>query len=99
MGCCGQSRALLRAAQPTPAVLVRPAPPPPRPNAAPPPAPQPTATGRSAVGLRYLEKQPVRVRGTVTGQMYHFSEGSSVRWVDARDAAALLRTRYFRRAV
>ena len=60
-------------------------------------APQPPA-GWSSVGLRYLEKSPIRVRGPVTGRQYEFSAVNSVRSVDARDAGSLLSTRFFARA-
>lgn len=52
--------------------------------------------GYSLVTLRYLEKSPILVRGTVTGQQYEFSGARPVQSVDARDAAALLQTRFFR---
>ena len=52
-------------------------------------------TGWSSVGVRYLEKSPIRVRGSATGTQYEFSAVNSVRPVDARDAEALLRTRFF----
>jgi hypothetical protein len=57
-------------------------------------ADQPPA-GWSAVGLRYLEKSPIRVQGPATGRKYEFSAVNSVRSVDARDAESLLRTRFF----
>jgi hypothetical protein len=52
----------------------------------------------SSVTLRYLEKSPILVRGPVTDQQYEFSGARPVQSVDARDAAALLRTRFFRPA-
>lgn len=55
---------------------------------------QPPA-GWSSVGLRYLEKSPIRVLGPATGRKYEFSAVNSVRSVDARDAESLLRTRFF----
>ena len=51
----------------------------------------------SSVGLRYLEKSPIRVRGPATGRQYEFSAVSPVQAVDARDAESLLRTRFFAR--
>lgn len=53
---------------------------------------------RSLVAIRYLETSPVLVVGGVTGTRYQFSSTSPVRGVDARDAAALIRTRFFRLA-
>jgi|ERR1019366_7515772 hypothetical protein len=51
----------------------------------------------SFVNLRYLEKSPILVRGPATGRQYDFSRARPVQAVDARDAEALLRTRFFRR--
>jgi hypothetical protein len=51
--------------------------------------------GWSSLRLRYLEKSPIRVRGAASGREYDFSAGNPVRQVDARDAEALLRTRFF----
>lgn len=52
----------------------------------------------SQVSLRYLESSPVRVRGPVTGIHYKFSGTRPIEAVDARDAPALMRTRFFRQA-
>jgi hypothetical protein len=51
--------------------------------------------GWSSVGVRYLEKSPIRVRGPVTGIQYEFSAVNAVRSVDSRDAESLLGTRFF----
>lgn len=51
--------------------------------------------GWPSVGLRYLEKSPIRVRGPATGKEYDFSAANPVRAVDRRDAESLLRTRFF----
>jgi hypothetical protein len=51
------------------------------------------APTRSASVVR--DRAPVRVRGPVTGQVYEFSGERPSRWVDARDADGLLRTRHF----
>jgi hypothetical protein len=51
--------------------------------------------GWSSVGLRYLERSPIRVRGPATGRQYEFSAVNSVQSVDARDAESLLNTRFF----
>ena len=48
--------------------------------------------------IRYLAQPPVQVGGAASGRMYQFSGSEPVQRVDARDAAALLRTRYFRAA-
>jgi len=96
--CCGQKRATmtqenvkqttlrsLSIATPAPAVnhLTQKA------SVAQPPA------GWSSVGLRYLERSPIRVRGPATGRQYEFSAVNSVLLVDARDAESLLNTRFF----
>jgi hypothetical protein len=52
----------------------------------------------SSIKVRYMESSPVRVRGLVTGSTYLFSASDSAQEIDARDAASLLNTRFFRRA-
>jgi len=46
--------------------------------------------------VRYRGTEAVIVQGTATGRRYGFSGGSPVQTVDARDAAALLRSGLFR---
>jgi len=53
-------------------------------------------TAPSSINVRYLEKSPIRVRGSVSGMFYEFSGPRAVQQVDARDAASLLNTRFFR---
>jgi hypothetical protein len=59
------------------------------------------ATGRKPavasrqVAIRFLGQGAVVVKGKVTGLGYAFSAAAPRRGVDARDAAALLRTRLF----
>ncbi len=96
--CCGQKRTALRS------TMMPPAPPTPRLEGssgfetpvssvqAPPAAP----VAHQTVNLHYLKNWPARVRGQVTGAVYEFSRSQPVRAVDPRDAAALLRTRFFR---
>jgi hypothetical protein len=48
--------------------------------------------------VRYLGAQPVRVRGTASGRIYHTSSAAPTLAIDARDAAALIRTGLFRAA-
>jgi hypothetical protein len=54
-------------------------------------------TPAQRVTVRYTASRPIRVRGTATGRVYHCSARSPVLAVDARDAAALIRTGLFRR--
>jgi hypothetical protein len=54
-------------------------------------------TGAGGVLVRYRDRVPVRVRGPLTGQVYEFSGERPSRWVDARDAEPLLRSRRFTR--
>ena len=54
------------------------------------------ATGSESV--RYLEHPSIVVRGPASGRQYAFSGTNPVLSVDARDASAFLRTRFFRRA-
>jgi len=56
------------------------------------------STPPAPINVRYLEKSPIRVRGSVSGIYYEFSGSRAVQNVDARDAASLLNTRFFRRA-
>jgi hypothetical protein len=56
------------------------------------------ASARSVIHLRYSESSPIQVRGPVTGNRYQFSRAQPLQAVDARDASALLDTRFFRRA-
>jgi hypothetical protein len=63
-----------------------------------PPVPAPaTATG-ARCALRYLARTPVVLRGAATGIEYRFDAQRAERLVDVRDAEALLRTPFFRRA-
>ena len=52
-------------------------------------------TWQSSMKLRYLENSPILVRG-LSGRQYEFSSVNPCQSVDARDAKALLRTRFFR---
>lgn len=60
--------------------------------------PPPIFMPYSSISVRYRENSPIRVRGTVSGRHYVFSNSRPVQLVDARDAASLLSTRFFRRA-
>lgn len=62
-------------------------------------SPAPLVRGHSGITLRYLERSPILVQGSVTGQHYRFSETQPIQVVDRRDAESLLRTRFFRRNV
>jgi hypothetical protein len=105
MGCCGQKRAALKSA-PLPTVT-RPSPNLPTATSQPtiagpqvtvyPQSAQPMST-RSSVVLRYTETSPILVSGLASGRQYQFSGSSPVQAVDARDVAALLRTRFFRQS-
>ena len=102
MGCCGQKRANFRASSSqaevaTPPLTQR--------------AVNEQIAARQAVAVRaasylsnyplvslhYLESSPIRVKGTVTNRFYEFSGTNPDQSVDARDAEALLHTRFFRR--
>ena len=48
------------------------------------------------ITLQYVGIPAVVVRGQATGRQYFFSAAQPVQQVDAGDAAAMLRTRYFR---
>jgi hypothetical protein len=55
-----------------------------------------SAALKGAVTLRYLERSPILVHGPATGRQYNFSADNPLQSVDRRDAAALVRTRFFR---
>ena len=57
---------------------------------------RPKTPGTRTVMVRYRGIEAVVVHGTATGRRYGFSGGSPVQMVDARDAAALLRSGLFR---
>lgn len=96
MGCCGQKRS--QPAMPAAARAVS-APVAQRRAGAGVGAPSGAGSGAArGVVLRYRDRARVRVHGPVTGQSYEFSAEHPTRWVDARDADALLRTRHFMRA-
>jgi hypothetical protein len=46
--------------------------------------------------VRYLRTPAIVVQGSATGRRYGFSAGSPVQAVEVRDAAALLRSGFFR---
>jgi hypothetical protein len=56
----------------------------------------PVSGESSMVSLLYTRQSPIQIRGTVSGQLYHFSSSAPVQAVDPRDLMALLRTRLFR---
>ncbi len=94
MGCCGKSRSTFIGQRP---VAARPAPSaslaasrPRAPVAAPAPG--------GLVALRSVAAGGMVVRGPATGRQYSFSTAAPVQMVEARDAAALLRTSWFRQA-
>jgi hypothetical protein len=98
MPCCGQKRAAFRSrpearvVSPTGPSPIEPA----RPRAPVPPA---QTARRAERKIQYTERSSVRVRGNATGRYYEFSGADSVQSVDARDAPALLATRFFRGAL
>ncbi len=61
-----------------------------------PPAPAPPSGGM--VALRSVSAGGMVVRGPATGRQYAFSAAAPVQMVEARDAAALMRTSWFRQA-
>lgn len=93
MGCCGKTRStfigqrpVVRSAPSSPLAVSRPR----APVAAPAPA--------GLVALRSVAAGGMVVRGPATGRQYAFSGAAPVQMVEARDAAALLRTSWFRQA-
>ena len=82
MGCCGQGRAAIRSTSSFDAPV------------------KPPAADRGVVRVlvRYLARAPVAVRGVHTGRMYSFDGEQAELHVQADDAAALLKSRFFVRA-
>ncbi len=98
MSCCGGKRAAFKS---IPSPVTRPAVEQPSPNDKQEFQSQqvPTTTSASSftsMAITYVEKSPILVRGPVTGQTYRFSAANPIQSVDVRDAAVLLRTRFFR---
>jgi hypothetical protein len=85
MACCGRRQSIPSQLQP-PAV------------SGPPGANMPAARG-STTELRYLDRGAIRIVGPITRTQYEFSVSAPVQSVDTRDAAVLLRTRYFKPAL
>jgi hypothetical protein len=56
------------------------------------------ANDARVVTVRYKESSRIVVEGPSTGRRYEFSGAKAVQSVDARDASALLNTRFFVRA-
>ncbi|HLH37482.1 MAG TPA: hypothetical protein VKX41_22665 [Alloacidobacterium sp.] len=52
----------------------------------------------ASVAIRFKQPSAIMVRGPVTGRHYQFNGSANSQHVDARDAAALIRTGYFQRA-
>jgi hypothetical protein len=100
MGCCGQKRAGHKGATPltrlNPSLPANISPPPiaGRSVALPIPTVQPRPVYPSVV-LRYTETSPILVKAPASGRQYQFSASNPMQAVDARDVAALLRTRFF----
>jgi hypothetical protein len=62
------------------------------------PVSRPPISAVASVSLRYLKQGGIILRGPVTGRQYSFTAARPIQAVDAQDAAALLRTSWFRRA-
>jgi hypothetical protein len=93
MGCCGKTRSTFIGQRP---VVTRSAPSSPVVNRPRTPAAAPAPAG--LVALRSVAAGGMVVRGPATGRQYTFSAAAPVQMVEARDAAALLRTSWFRQA-
>ena len=99
MGCCGQRRIQATDTYTKPSSI--------RPSVVQPAAPTDTTVpvpqgqhrySQASVAILYLENSTVLVHGSATGREYRFSSVEPVQAVDARDAAALIRTRFFKLA-
>ena len=56
---------------------------------------QPVLDGVGSVNIRFRQSSAIMVRGPVTGKHYQFNGAVNAVRVDARDAAALVKTGYF----
>jgi hypothetical protein len=96
MGCCGQKRMPLKRPQTASAASRRPASSPALQAAA--STPRPSISAVASISLRYLRQGGIILRGPVTGRQYSFTAARPIQPVDAQDAAALLRTSWFKRS-
>jgi hypothetical protein len=81
MGCCGQQRAALVEGYA---------------KASPKPSESGLTRNGSTVRLELTRRKALVVHGPITGRTYRFDEGAYVQPVDAKDAARLIMTGYFR---
>ena len=52
----------------------------------------------SSLNVRFKQSSPVLIRGPVTGRHFQFNGSTNTQAIDARDAAALIKTGYFQLA-
>jgi hypothetical protein len=93
MSCCGQKRSSFIARPPVLRSTAGASQ-----AAALPPSPAQQPQSAAMVALRSVSSGGMVVRGPATGRQYAFSAVAPVQMVEARDAAALLRTSWFRQA-
>jgi hypothetical protein len=94
MGCCGKVRSNLSVSRG--ALQSQPVVPQPQLNRL--PVLRPVQPGGDATMVRYSGVSNIAVRGPATGRRYTFSPAQPTQIVDMHDAAALMRTNYFRPA-
>jgi hypothetical protein len=92
MGCCGKTRSTFISQRPVARLA------PASPAATRPQASVAAPAPGGLVALRSVAAGGMVVRGPATGRQYSFSAAAPVQMVEARDAAALLRTSWFRQA-
>jgi hypothetical protein len=81
MSCCGQKREQYRQQR---TFVVAPVPAPPGPT-------------QKRTPVVFLGTGAYLVTGPHSGVVYRFSQGEPAKWIDARDAEVLLKTRFFQR--
>ncbi|MGF6871003.1 hypothetical protein OKW35_000457 [Paraburkholderia sp. MM5477-R1] len=91
MTCCGRKHSTLHAAPPQRARQIATTVPKERSPASP-------VQSGGTVAVRSVVNSAIVVRGSATGRHYAFTTAAPVQLVEARDAATLLRTRWFHRA-
>lgn len=79
MSCCGNKRQQIRQQRTVSVPL----------------APAPATAGQALTPVVYKGSGAYLVTGEHSRSVYHFSEKQPESWIDARDAEALLRTRFF----
>jgi len=58
---------------------------------------QQTEAPQGTIGLKFVQRRSIAVRGRITGRHYVFHDGAFTRGIDPRDATDLLQSGHFER--